>query len=547
MKKHFVIFIFTLAALLFLNQFWIPRGISLSFDYKLDHPVELEFFYASDADDAWAGHRMVRHKTSTKEGKAEIFLPVLQLERLRIDPGSKPVHVVMRNMRLQGEDTLILGSKKHDFRTRNIAVKNESEGEVRVASKHADPILVYNKPLSMQAGQERNFNLLNFLIVIFTPGYLIYAMSGIWHDIRNNKDSEKHPARLNIDETDKLLVNHIRTERTSKRIAWLDIARAVSIILVVLTHASEQAGFPDLNYKSIIYSIDRVGVPIFFMLSGALILPKAAKLSIGEYYARYYRRIIQFVVLFFLYTVATNFVSEFCIKNKGCCDAFEQALLFNGLTAKGAGAAIQMWYMPFIIGFYVFAPYIARFVVNTSTHGLYILVGIMVLPFFDIHFLKTCMGSVICPFVIYYILGYLFIQRLQWKATGWLNAACLSVWILCGAIALWIDCTNDKFMGWIHWYRGSFTILISGVALLVLLRNLFEKKTAWGWVTHLSKCAFGIYLVHHAILLGIKSILPPDSTQLVEYTLLYMAIVLALSWVFTALLARIPYLKKLVV
>ncbi|WP_434082058.1 acyltransferase family protein [Escherichia coli] len=59
-----------------------------------------------------------------------------------------------------------------------------------------------------------------------------------------------------------------------KRIFWLDAARAIAIILVVFTHAHERAGIHSEMLRSFFYSIDRLGVPLFFMISGGLILPK---------------------------------------------------------------------------------------------------------------------------------------------------------------------------------------------------------------------------------------------------------------------------------
>lgn len=83
------------------------------------------------------------------------------------------------------------------------------------------------------------------------------------------------------------------------RNTWMDMARMVVIILVVLTHAIERAGSDTLAYSSLSYSIDRTGVPIFLMISGALMIPKAYQLGIWGFYKRYFCRIVPFVFLFF--------------------------------------------------------------------------------------------------------------------------------------------------------------------------------------------------------------------------------------------------------
>ena len=71
------------------------------------------------------------------------------------------------------------------------------------------------------------------------------------------------------------------------RITWIDYVRCIAILLVILMHASEQAGVSDLFSRSLLSSIGRLGVPLFLMISGALMLPKVFQYSISEYSSRY--------------------------------------------------------------------------------------------------------------------------------------------------------------------------------------------------------------------------------------------------------------------
>jgi surface polysaccharide O-acyltransferase-like enzyme len=58
------------------------------------------------------------------------------------------------------------------------------------------------------------------------------------------------------------------------RIYSLDLVKTVAIFLILLTHIKENMGFYGLpEYaKEISYYIDRMGVPLFFMVSGVLLL-----------------------------------------------------------------------------------------------------------------------------------------------------------------------------------------------------------------------------------------------------------------------------------
>ena len=95
----------------------------------------------------------------------------------------------------------------------------------------------------------------------------------------------------------------------TQSIYWLDITRTLAILLVVFTHIHEELGVNSLIVKSLFYNIDRLGVPLFFMLSGSLILPKLVNGNIVDFYKK---RIPQFIFLLFIY----SFFYEYSGKNK---------------------------------------------------------------------------------------------------------------------------------------------------------------------------------------------------------------------------------------
>lgn len=193
------IVICTLAALYCFLQFWFPKGVTLSFDYELQHPITFKVYYGRDADDQWTERDSVQYRAVGKQGRAEVFLPVSHLERVRIDPGSKPTHVVMRNVTLQGNETLTLGKEKGDFRALNISVWKVLQGEIRLASEHADPILEYDKSISLDAGGQREIRWFNFWLVLLTPGWLVYAICQLWEERKSSRASTRIPSLINVE------------------------------------------------------------------------------------------------------------------------------------------------------------------------------------------------------------------------------------------------------------------------------------------------------------------------------------------------------------
>lgn len=240
MKKLSAIIILTLAALFSFQQFWLPKGVILTFDYKLHHPITFKIFYGLDSDGKWRANETVCYKAENTQGHAEIFLPVSHLERLRIDPGTKPKHVVISQLVLDGKDTLVLGHEENDFRAHNIPEWKVKRGEIRLASEHDDPILMYNKPISMIAGNQRQINWSNLLLLLLTPWYLVYVICSLWKERNTNNCTARIPSLVNI-----------------------EFLRILFTIGVLICH------FRHLPYK--LYSGGGQGVEFFFLLSGYLL------------------------------------------------------------------------------------------------------------------------------------------------------------------------------------------------------------------------------------------------------------------------------------
>lgn len=232
--------ILSLISLIAFQQFWLPKGITVSFDYSVHHPIEFEVLYASHADEPWASHRAERQRIQQRKGSVSFFLPSTHIERLRIAPGSKSTHVVLSNIQLQGTKIKKIGQDADDFKKLNIDILNIRNGEVRLATNHKDPILEYTKPLNIETNGARKFKLLNFLIALLTPFYLTFVLRDMWKESHNEKGLKKVPKLANIE---------------FLRILFT-IGVVITHIRVCVYHQPSQGG---------------QGVEFFFLLSGYLL------------------------------------------------------------------------------------------------------------------------------------------------------------------------------------------------------------------------------------------------------------------------------------
>lgn len=149
-----------------------------------------------------------------------------------------------------------------------------------------------------------------------------------------------------------------------KRIVWMDYARAFAILTVLLCHATEKAysfqldsilstSLPSQTAAFCLFTVGRLGVPIFLFMSGYLMLDRDYS---REKCLTFWRT--KWLGLF----LATEFwiaaYNIFLCLSTGR-DFSVGLLIKNMLFLENVGMG-HMWYMPMIIGLYLFLPFIAN-------------------------------------------------------------------------------------------------------------------------------------------------------------------------------------------
>lgn len=300
-----------------------------------------------------------------------------------------------------------------------------------------------------------------------------------------------------------------------KRIDYLDIARAFAIISVVLCHAVEfiynvnLEGWLNLSVKSQIFrtigfTVGRLGVPIFLLISGYLLLNR--KYDNDDDVRNFYKKnLIPLILTTEIWIIIYNIFIVIYYNQK-----FDIYILIKEMFFVETVPLMNMWYMPMIIGIYIAIPYLSKIVHSFSLKSLKIPMTIVfvltfILPtinivlktfkleqyknFLDINFLGGIYG-------IYIISGY-FISNGIMKDIKTINITLISVifFVLSCVIQIFEYNNNIEYN---IWYNSPLLYLCT--------LNLFElftrintgkisnkiKKEA----TYISKVSLAIYFIH---------------------------------------------------
>lgn len=157
----------------------------------------------------------------------------------------------------------------------------------------------------------------------------------------------------------------------------VDLIRTVAIVGVILLHSANDLTNQQMNWFEIIrwntvtvyQSIGRLGVPLFLLLTGALLLqPSKLTEPVGAFFKKRLTRI----GLPFIFWGAIYFVWDFLVVNKINGQPITSNSIIQGVLT---GPYYQFWYLYLLLGLYLITP-ILRVVVAHASRNLikYILV-----------------------------------------------------------------------------------------------------------------------------------------------------------------------------
>jgi len=322
---------------------------------------------------------------------------------------------------------------------------------------------------------------------------------------------------------------------------WVDLVRVIGAFLVVMAHVAYQGGGPVL-ISSYYYVVSRIAVPLFFMVSGYLLLRKE------EPYGDFFRkRALKVLVPFFIWSLI-----YLLWKREGFDSGFSLKLMASYLLKILRGPRENhLWFFYALIGLYLFTPILRVFVARASLRDLYYFCGLwfLVVPVFSFlqEFTPLRIGFelyFIAGYSGYFVLGYL-LGMFQYSRRQLYGLAFLFLIFSVGTTVLHAIVPSEYFVGYL-----SINIVPMTVFAFILLREVQIGDRLNSFLVPLSRASFGIYLVH-VIVLDVLEKLPYTSSWFSAGSSVYMIPLLGLlgffvSFVIVAVIQKIPILRWIV-
>lgn len=350
----------------------------------------------------------------------------------------------------------------------------------------------------------------------------------------------------------------MNTEKT--RIQWIDFARAMAICMVVLCHAAE-AVYPLLRTESILalpvpsrifgiasFSCGRLGVPLFLMISGSLLLTRDYDdEGIKQFLKKKWLHLLICTLIWF--TIYDIFLRCYYHESIDVFRYIEEMFFLRKVNMS------HIWYLPTILGLYVTLPFVSTVLKKHSDRVFIFPLAFSTLYIFGaptLYVIVKCLfpqvslqsqfsegfsGGVYGLTILY---GY-FIKKGVFEKIRTPYIAVVSI-ISFAEVVLIQLLAYQKGSSYTVWYDNLF-LLIASVGIFELCRRM---KHIYGYkvIKVISRYSFPIFLIHNVIRAMIRGQIALTSLRRTFQVLLIWAICFFASLLISWLISKIPRIGR---
>jgi len=349
--------------------------------------------------------------------------------------------------------------------------------------------------------------------------------------------------------------------KDNNNVFWIHVIRVAAIVCVTFLHCVVRrplkldSGILVFNWwLANVYIVTlTVGAPLFFMLSGCILLRKDDSIP------TFFRKRVKKVLLpFIVWSVLYRAWKVYYI---GTGLTFFGTLLFIGKPAF-----FHLWFLHVLLGLYLYIPILRIIVLYGENKILYYFLLLWYLNSCLAPLLRQVLQREVFPmldmfsgYVGYLLLGYL-LSDIKVTKKGvyrllYVLLACVCFAAFGSFAQAFVEPASSRY--YFHDDLSISNVVISSIAFLCLRyfsenTKLFKNKIMIKFVERVSAASFGIYLIHPAFLdIAVKwgifsymKLASPSTFQL--FILLRTILIFLTSFISICILQKIPIIKRCV-
>lgn len=347
------------------------------------------------------------------------------------------------------------------------------------------------------------------------------------------------------------------------RILSYDLLRILAICMVVMIHSTLPflkeclPPSPDFTWANILNSLSRAGVPLFLMLSGALMLDEKKHNDFHTMLRRTWKLFVPLAAWSFLYSAVFYLLLPFLKHEPYSVKYFLVRFLLG---------YYHLWFLPLLIGLYLITPILRLFVRKENSRWILYMILLSVLFRFSVPLLNLLSNQItgpenygetfmnqfrmgfVEPYLIYYILGwFLSTHPLSRRQRKWIYALGAFGLLLTAAGTQLLTSPELKAFDTFYSFE-SIHVLCYSVAVFVFVFYAVQNHTIHHrWLSRLivqvSTLSFGIYAVHEMVrpVLGKLFFAEMHGPQIPLLWISVLMVSLGITWAGS----RIPILHRL--
>lgn len=334
------------------------------------------------------------------------------------------------------------------------------------------------------------------------------------------------------------------TKKIKGNILYIDILRIIACLMVIINHTHgiilENSTSTNSIFYCIGFSICKIGVPIFLMITGVLLLDKNYD----------YKKILKCIFRVLVPVLGLSLI--FYVKDVGISNINLILFLKNIISAP---YIVPYWYIYALIGIYLTIPFLQKMIKNFKDKDYYIFILLFLIVPTVLVILKTYLGvninynftSAFFPIIISLVVCGNFLSKIKLSKKYLIIS--IIIFIISYAsmfLLMYLPYLNNGIISYTLDSWNALPVILMSISIFYSIRYLFENKVFSNKIniiiTTVASTTFGIYLIHTALNYKLYNI------SIIKYIFNFnsiLGIIILEILVFTVCMLIIYILKKI--